>query len=134
MLDTLLGGGSAGSARDDAFKQLAAAQTPSFAQMEMFAEEIRRGLAALPSPPGAPAPTALPSELNARISAYRAHKLELLKTLHAMLAGRAVLLDLPPSPIVVTRDGGGPGQDKPVTAHDTVAEFDRRQGALFVCL
>ena len=134
LLDTLLNGGPAGDMRSEAFKRLGAAQTSSFTEIETLAEEIRRGLAALPDPPGAPAPLALPTDLNARISTYRAHKLELLKTLHAMLAGRAALLDLPPPPIVVTRDGGNLAQDEPVVAHDSVAEFDRRQGELFTAL
>ena len=72
-------------ARLATLKALAMAQAPHLAALELSAEDIRRALAGLPNPPGAPAAPSLPPELMARISTYRAHKLELLKTLYAML-------------------------------------------------
>ncbi len=82
-------GDSASNARLESLKQLAVIQAPRITALETVAEEIRRELAALPNPPGPPAPPALPPELTVRISSYRTHKLELLKTLYAMLTGPA---------------------------------------------
>ena len=78
---------SRSSRRVAALKELADAQAPRIAALDILAEEIRRELAAQPNPPGPPAPPSLPPELMTRISNYRAHKLELLKILYAMLTG-----------------------------------------------
>jgi hypothetical protein len=75
------------SQRTAALRELAAAQAPRLAALEPLAEEIRRELARLPDLPGPPPAPALPPQLAARITAYRAHKIELLKTLYGMLTG-----------------------------------------------
>jgi hypothetical protein len=75
--------------RTAALRELAATQAQRIAALEPLAEEIRRELARLPNPPGPPPAPSLPPELAARIASYRAHKIELLKTLYAMLTGVA---------------------------------------------
>jgi hypothetical protein len=72
--------------RTEALEKLSQSQAGRVAEVQAMAEEIRKGLALLPNPPGPPAPMLLPPELNARIAAYRAHKVELLRTLRAMIA------------------------------------------------
>lgn len=78
--------GEGEDARLAALAQLAAVQAPRFAALEVLAEKIRRDLATLPNPPGPPTPPTLPPDIAARISAYRSHKLEVLRTLRSMLA------------------------------------------------
>lgn len=72
--------------RTQVLARLAEKQAPRIAALEELAEDIRRGLADVADMPGPPAPPMLPPELEARISTYRGHKLELLKALHAVLA------------------------------------------------
>jgi hypothetical protein len=81
-----------------------------------MAEDIRRGLAEVANMPGPPAPPALPAELEARISTYRGHKLELLKALHAMLASPDSSIR-PPA--------------KPNRVQEQVAAFNRENTARF---
>ncbi len=132
--------------RTDVMANLASAQAPRFARLEAMAEDIRRGLADLPNPPGPPSAGSLPPDLTARIATYRAHKVELLRKLRSMLAA--------PTP-VAKADGGsqGPAQGDPVAGalawmHDgssktevqstelrvTVSEFDRMQSELIDAL
>lgn len=80
---------SGGTARLEVLRKLAVTQASRIPALESIAEEIRGDLAALPNSPGPPAPPELPPELISRISVYRIHKVELLKTLYAMLAGSA---------------------------------------------
>lgn len=113
----------------DRAKRLAAAQAPRFAALDAIAEEIRRELAALPNRPGAAVTPSLPPELSVRITVYRSHKLEALRTLHAMLipdarragesAGRYLAADGSPLPA-----------DRATKVRQAVAEFDRRQAEL----
>lgn len=115
-------------ARAAMLRELAADQAPRLATLEALAEDLRRAFATLPDAGGAPAPN-LPPELATRISHYRRHKVELLKTLHAMLA------DSPKSPAA----GGSrpPPKDstgKPLGLRESVAEFSRRQSALLADL
>ncbi len=101
-LRTLLRDTEAGTGRRRvACRQLAAAQAGRLALLEEQAEDIRRGLAAQPNPPGLPPAPALPPGLMARIAAYRAHKLEALQTLRAMLAAPAT------TPVSAPADAGG---------------------------
>ena len=79
---------SSSTLRMAAMKELAVVQAPRIAALELGAEDIRRDLADLPNPPGPPAPPSLPPELGTRISVYRTHKLDLLKTLYAMLTSK----------------------------------------------
>jgi hypothetical protein len=132
--------------RTDAMAKLAADQAPRFAALDAMAEEIRRGLAALPYLPGPAAAPSLPPDLTARINAYRVHKVELLRKLRSMLA----------SPIpTVSADHASQGQDAPdpvagalAWMHDgssrtevqstelrvSVGEFDRMQNELIEAL
>jgi hypothetical protein len=87
LLNAVRSNESSGSARAEAFRKLAAAEASSFAALAEMAEGIRRELVKLPDPSGPPAAPALPSDLTARISAYRTHKIELLKMLRGMLGG-----------------------------------------------
>ena len=73
-------------ARSDALAALASAESERFSEIHSMAENIRSSLAQLPNPPGPPVPRSLPPDLAARISAYHAHKVGLLKTLRGMLA------------------------------------------------
>lgn len=108
-----------GDERTQALAQLAAKQAPRIAALEESAEEIRCDLANVADMPGAPAPPALPPELEARISTYREHKLELLKVLQAMLAA-------PDSP---ARSSG-----KPSRVQEQVETFNRENAARFAAL
>lgn len=74
-------------ARAAALRQLGPQQAPRFAALEAAAEDIRRGLAALPADDTPAASPALPAELSERITKYRRQRDESLKTLHALLAG-----------------------------------------------
>ncbi len=132
--------------RVDALAKLGADQAPRFAALESTAEEIRRGFAAVPNPPGPPAAPSLPPELRTRINAYRAHKVELLRKLRSMLAE--------PTPAVSdSRAAQGPGNPDPFAGalawmHNSssrtevqstelrvsVGEFDRLQGELIEAL
>ncbi len=71
--------------RTRALRQLAVQQAPRIAALDELAENIRRDLAGGPNLAGPPTPPPLPAELAGRISTYRSHKLELLKTLRAVL-------------------------------------------------
>ena len=102
--------------RTQALAQLAAKQAPRIAALDEMAEDIRRGLAEVANMPGPPAPPALPAELEARISTYRGHKLELLKALHAMLASPDSSIR-PPA--------------KPNRVQEQVAAFNRENTARF---
>jgi hypothetical protein len=73
--------------RAAALRKLAPQQAPRFAALEAAAEDIRRGLAALPADDTPAAGPALPAELSERIAKYRRQRDESLKTLHALLAG-----------------------------------------------
>jgi hypothetical protein len=96
--------------------QLATRQAPRIAALDELAENIRRGLARVPDMPGPPVPPRLPAEIAARISAYRGHKLDLLKALHAMVA----------QPVPDTRP-----RQKVVPVQEEVAAFNREHAAQF---
>ena len=64
-------------------RDLAMAQAPRIAALEVQAEDIRRKLAALGDPDQPPKTPAIPAGLQARITAYRSEKLELQKALLA---------------------------------------------------
>ena len=73
------------SKRVQALKQLAAEQAASIASLDVLADDIRTGLAALPKPPGPTTAPAFPPELAARISAYHKEKYVLQKLLQSKL-------------------------------------------------
>ena len=136
-------GASGSKARLEAFRLLAIAQAPRVAALEAGAEEIRRDLAALPNPPGPPAPPLLPPELMTRISAYRTHKLELLKTLYAMLTGSSAQTANPAQnpegakagesierTLSWMRDSATPTAVQPAGLNMPAKEFNRRQSKL----
>jgi hypothetical protein len=119
--------------RLEALKQLAGHQAPQLAGLEVAAEEIRRDLAALPNQPGPPAPPALPPELTARISSYRAHKVELLKRLYALLVGPPARAPVPGStgePPTWPPDGATPTAVRPNNLKVSTEEFNRQQALL----
>lgn len=62
------------SRREPVLEELAYAQAPRLADLDVQAEEIRRSLARVAPQPTPPAPAALPPELAARIEAYRAEQ------------------------------------------------------------
>lgn len=76
---------SPASKRADSLRSLAKNHAPRFASLEALAEEIRAGLATLPTPPGAPVPPPFPADLAARITAYQTEKNALQKILQASL-------------------------------------------------
>jgi hypothetical protein len=67
--------------------QLSGSQSSRFNELDIMAEDIRRDLATLPNSSGPPAPPSLPTDIAARISIYRRHKVEVLRQLQGMLAG-----------------------------------------------
>ena len=103
-------------------------------------ETYRRGLAALPNPAGPPAAPPLPPELTARISAYRMHKLEVLRKLRAMLAAptaspsRSSDGSLATGPLTWMHDGSTATEVPAGSLRVTVAEFDRVQTELIAAL
>jgi len=139
-------GDSNPEARRTALEKLAAAQAPRIAAYEEMAEEIRRGLAALPNPQGPPPPPALPAELTARISAYRTHKVELLRRLRAMLAAPPPASEPGQAPPETRPDDIGAGAQawlhdgasttevQPSSLRVSVAEFGRLQDELISAL
>jgi hypothetical protein len=134
--------GASGDARRDAMVKLAAAQAARIARTEALAEEIRGGLAALPNPPGPPAQPTLPPELASRVSDYRRHKLELLKTLRSMLAapfprgdangasGKAAPVDTSMGTLAWMHDGSTTTEIRTNELKVSVADFDHRQNEL----
>ena len=62
------------STRTRAFTALAERQAPRLAALDARAEDIRRGLAALPKPPPPAYPSGLPPEFLAQLDAYRRDK------------------------------------------------------------
>lgn len=86
LLDALHGAEDTyGDDRRNAMARLAASQAPRITALEATAEDIRRELSEVPSLMGRPPSPSLPPELTSRIAAYRRHKVELLRTLRAML-------------------------------------------------
>jgi hypothetical protein len=128
--------GEAGSAdQTEALRRLAAAQTDRWTELDGIAEEIRRSLTAASTLSEPPAPTTLPPEITARIALYRSHKLEVLRTLQAMLARPAVPGQTRTADkIEGVRPAGNEPADPPVvrqaTLQEAVAEFNRQQIAL----
>jgi hypothetical protein len=129
-----------GDARTEAMAKLASKQAARIAEVHAMAEEIRVALADLPNPPGPPVPPSLPPELMARISAYRAHKVELLRTLHSMLASPTPSGPAEPGPRNAKADGAGAmawlhdsavrTEIQPTDLRVSIAEFDRVQNDL----
>jgi hypothetical protein len=132
--------------RTDVMAKLAADQAPRFAELETVAEEIRRGLAGLPNPPGRPWASSLPPELTARIAAYRIHKVELLRKLRSMLAeptppcegGQclpgAAVRDPVAGALAWMHDGSSRTEVQSTELRVTVGEFDRMQTELIGAL
>jgi hypothetical protein len=133
-------------ARREALSKLASLHAPRIAHIEALAEEVRRGLASLPNPPGAPASPSLPPELTTRISIYRRHKVELLKTLRAMLDTPTPTADLNNTASTVAPGNAAAGtlawmhdsatstEIQPSALRVSVAEFDHRQSELVTAL
>jgi hypothetical protein len=132
--------------RTDVMAKLASAQAPRFAELEATAEEIRRGLAELPNPPGPPSQTTLPPDLTARITAYRSHKVDLLRKLRSMLAaptptardenptqGQAAG-DPVAGALAWMHDGSSRTEVQSTDLRVTVGEFDRMQSELIGAL
>jgi len=142
LLNAIRGNNGTGNARAEAFKRLAAAEAPPLAAIEAMAEAIRRDLADLPDPAAPPAALALPPDLAARISVYRRHKVELLKTLSEMLAapanapgpaqprGDSKAGDPGASAMEWLRDGTTAIEVQPSGLKVAVADFDRVQRTL----
>ena len=119
-----------------ALQELAGTQTPRLAALELLAEEIRRALATLPNQPGPPVSPDLPPELLSRVSAYRGHKLEVLKTLYAMLtaANQFTSPAAPGSPglnaLPWMRDGTSQTEVPPGKLRISTEDFNRTQARL----
>lgn len=137
---------SSGDERLRLIGRLAAAQAPRIAALEAAAEDIRRDLAVLPSLRGPPAPPSLPASLTSRIAAYRRHKVELLKTLRAMLVAPSPAPGQGPSAggtkaddgtalaQAWLHDGTSTADVAPSSLRVSVAEFDRLQNDLISAL
>ncbi len=132
--------------RRETLANLAVMQAPRIVRVETLAEEIRLELAAIPSPRGSPAAVALPPELAARISDYRKHKLELLRTLRALLVsptrqGEATRnpqtkeqTDTSNGTLAWLHDSSTRTEIQSSNLRVTVAEFDHRQNELISAL
>lgn len=132
--------------RTDAFVKLGEDQAPRFAALDAKAEEIRVGLAAIPNPPGPPAAPTLPPDLTARISTYRAHKVELLRKLRSMLASPTPAAssarptqaqaeaDPAQSALAWMHDGSSRTEVQSTELRVSVGEFDRVQSELIEAL
>ena len=146
LVDALRRTNEGSGVRAEAIRRLAAAQAARIAAVEETAEQIRRELAALPSQQGPPTAPALPADLVARISVYRAHKLQLLHTLRAMLDTPPHSAGAAPAQRAAntaeggggtspwTRDGTSATEVQPTTLKVSVEEFDRKQNALLSAL
>jgi hypothetical protein len=147
LRDALAGlAGAPDDTRRATLASLAMAQAPGFARAEALAEEIRLGLAAMPDVKGPPAAAPLPPGLASRIADYRRHKLELLKTLRALLVAPSPRAEAPGSPKAA--DQGGLANGTLAWMHDgttrteiqsndlriSVEEFDHRQNELISAL
>jgi hypothetical protein len=121
-------------AHADTARRLAAAQAPRFAALDAIAEEIRRDLAAVPSAPGISVAPSLPAELTTRITLYRNHKLEALRTLHAMLIPDARSAPGEGGTRYVAPDGSSLPAGRAAKIQQSVAEFDRTQAGLVAAL
>ncbi len=135
LCDVLRSGETGSIAQAEALKQLAAAQADRWTELDGTAEEIRRSLAGTSTLSQPPAPPTLPPEITARIALYRSHKLEVLRTLQAMLARPAA----PGQPLMADKiegvhPAGNESADPPVarrtSLQEAVAEFNRQQIAL----
>lgn len=76
---------SSDSKRTQALKQLAEQQATAIASLDLLADDIRVGLAALPKPPGPSTGPAFPPELSNRINSYRKEKQALQKNIQTRL-------------------------------------------------
>jgi hypothetical protein len=131
--------------RRDSLVQLASAQAPRITRVEALAEEIRRGLGSVPNPQGPPSILPIPPELASRISDYRKHKVELLRTLRALLVAPSPRADTGRNPKADQADAGtatlawmhdGTTRAE-IQSNDlkvSVAEFDHRQNELIATL
>jgi hypothetical protein len=132
--------------RADALAKLGTDQAPRFAALDASAEEIRRGLAALPNPQGPPTAPTLPADLTARIYAYRVHKVELLRKLRSMLASPTPTVSSDqasrgkeaPDPVAGAlawmHDGSSRTEVQSTELRVSVGEFDRLQSELIEAL
>ena len=147
LCDALAGTASAPEdARRETLARLALAQAPGFARVEALAEEVRLGLAAMPNAKGPPGPMRLPPELASRISDYRKHKLELLKTLRALLVApspraeptrgpnAAEQTDASGGTLAWMHDGSTRTEIQSNELRVSVEEFDHRQNELISAL
>jgi hypothetical protein len=137
---------SIADSRMDALAALGARQQARFAALDARADDIRRGLAELPNLPGPPTAPSLPPDLTARIYAYRAHKVELLRKLRSMLAsptptiadGHAAHGDQSGDPVAGAlawmHDGLSRTEVQSTELRVSVDEFDRLQTELIEAL
>ncbi|HEY1763607.1 MAG TPA: hypothetical protein VGF85_01710 [Opitutaceae bacterium] len=124
--------------RVDALSKLADWQSPRFAQLDSLAEEIRIGLASLNAKEGPRSGPELPEDITKRISAYRQHKVELLRKLRAMLAAPTPAAPgAPPkapdpsaSALAWMHDGKSKTEIQSMELRVSVGEFDRVQSEL----
>jgi hypothetical protein len=135
-------GASLPGVRADVLQRTCDAQSARIAELQAKAEDLRAGLAMLPDPPGPPVPLSLPQGLSARIAAYRTHKVELLKTLRAMLASPTPTVDPgrpAPEPagedpvsgsLAWLHDGTTTTEIQPGSLRISQAEFHRMEGEL----
>jgi len=130
--------------RRDALARLSLAQSPRCAKLEAEAEEIRHDLASLPSLRGRPPPPSLPPDLSARIADYRHHKVELLRSLRALLvAPSPTAVPAPQAPAAKAEDatvqawlhdGRNQTEIQQSNLRVSVADFDRLQNDLISAL
>jgi hypothetical protein len=127
--------------RRDALAKLSSAQAARCAKLEAQAEEIRRDLASLPSLQGPPPPPSLPPDLSARIADYRRHKVELLRTLRALLVAPSPTSVPTPAPKAEDsavqawlHDGRNQTEIQQSNLRVSVADFDRLQNDLISAL
>jgi hypothetical protein len=134
---------TASGARTQALSQLAAAQSGRIAEIERIAEDVRRDLALLPNPAVPPTPPPLPADIADRISAYRRHKVEVLRELRDLLvadtpapAGSRDGSDGDPDPnaFAWVRDGRTRIEVQATSLQGSIDKFNARQEELIAAL
>jgi len=131
-------------ARRGALEKICEAQSARIAALDAAAEVIRRDLASLPNLGGTPPAPMLPPDLASRIATYRRHKVELLRTLRALLVAPSPAVESVPPGAGIRHEestaqawlhnGSSTIEIEPSNLRVSVADFDHLQNDLIATL